>query len=173
VKCEDVRRDMQDEIDGLLHGERSAELRAHLASCPVCAEEFRALEVIDAALLSDPLVPAPPSLTNSVMAGLERRADARSRLERTAMWIGVPLGALSAALGMRAVLVGSGASTRVAGFASNVSGDIRNVLAGIAATPELSSPGVHGFVLAIGAVALSFLVITALRMYKHQTVEWI
>ncbi len=164
---------MQDEIDGLLPAERSAELRAHLASCPACAREFRALEAIDAALSFAPHVSAPSSLVDSVMARLERRADAAARLERAVMWVGVPLGALSAALGIRAILVSGGASTRVTGFASGVSADVRSVLAVIAATPELSSPGVHGFILAIGAAALSFLALTALRMHKHETVEWI
>ncbi len=164
---------MQDEIDGLLSEERSTELRAHVALCAGCSEELRVLRVVDAALSSEVLVRAPSSLAGSVMARLERRADARILIERAAVWIGVPLGAVSAALGVRAVLAGSSASSHVAGFASGISEGVRDFLAGMAATPELSSPGVHGFAFAIGAVSLSFLVLTALRLHRHQTVEWI
>lgn len=173
MNCEMARNLMQDELDGLLPVERSEALRAHLSSCASCAAEFKALRAIDAVLASDPLVRAPSALPGAVMAEVAHRAGSAGLLERFAVWVGVPVGLLSAGLGVRAILVESGAASRAAHLVTGLTGGAGSLLTGITKTPELASPGVQGVVLALAAVVLSFLAITALRMYKHQPIEWI
>ena len=56
--------------DALDATERAA-VEAHLAQCPECAREWRALEAMRATLVSLPAAPAPPQLRANVRAALQ------------------------------------------------------------------------------------------------------
>jgi hypothetical protein len=82
MNCQRVQENFIDYQDGSLPGDEAAELRAHLASCPVCQREWAALQEISAKLdcLSETPEPA-PRLREQFYAMLDthqRDADAPS-----------------------------------------------------------------------------------------------
>src|SRR3954462_5750979 len=92
MNCQRVQDDFIDYQDGSLPADESAQLRAHLASCPTCQREWAALQEMTTKL--DALPEAEPSarLRDNFYAMLEthqREADApspfalaRSRIDR-------------------------------------------------------------------------------------------
>jgi len=93
MNCQRVQDSFIDYQDGSLPADESAELRAHLTSCPVCQREWSALQEITSKLDTLPSAPEPsPRLREQFYAMLEthqREADApspfalaRSRIDR-------------------------------------------------------------------------------------------
>ncbi len=92
MDCQRVQENFIDYQDGSLPPDVSAELRAHLASCPTCQREWSALQEITSKLDALPAAEPSPRLRENFYAMLEthqREADApspfalaRSRIDR-------------------------------------------------------------------------------------------
>lgn len=92
MNCQRVQDNFIDYQDGSLPADESAQIRAHLASCPVCQREWSALQEITRKLDSLPAAAPSPRLRENFYAMLEnaqREADApspfalaRSRIDR-------------------------------------------------------------------------------------------
>jgi hypothetical protein len=81
MNCQRVQDNFIDYQDGSLPPDQSAELRAHLASCPTCQREWSALQEITSKLDALPAAEPSPRLRENFYAMLEthqRDADAPS-----------------------------------------------------------------------------------------------
>src|SRR3954454_1155417 len=65
-------------VDDDLPVDRSAAVRAHLATCPSCQATYEQLRDLPALLASTPPPPIPDDVTARVMAAIEREAQGRS-----------------------------------------------------------------------------------------------
>lgn len=70
MDCTTALERIQEQMDGRLSAAESAELDAHVAACPACAEERRAFAGLRTALRSLPAAKAPRGFSESVMAGV-------------------------------------------------------------------------------------------------------
>lgn len=92
MNCQRVQDNFIDYQDGSLPADESAQIRTHLASCPVCQREWSALQEITRKLDTLPVAEPSPQLRENFYAMLEnaqREADApspfalaRSRIDR-------------------------------------------------------------------------------------------
>lgn len=106
MTCEDVLARLDDLVDGGLATDEAIAVRAHLAGCPRCAAEHRALVRLLAAAADLPRAVEPPgdlwpAVRDRIGGGARRPAEPDSRRYRLWAW-----GATAAAVLFGAVLLG-------------------------------------------------------------------
>ena len=77
MRCEQAGEMMSRRLDGRVDGTEDVLLEEHVATCGVCHDEWRALQVFDRLLTSAPMVSAPVYLRAHIIARLDRRQQAR------------------------------------------------------------------------------------------------
>ena len=101
MNCEDARAFLQDYAGGALSEAARATVERHLADCPGCGADLKALGYIDERLRAQPVLPEPPGLVDRIMARVFPipRASFRRELARlaaaAAILVGVTVGVLS------------------------------------------------------------------------------
>lgn len=91
--CDAIRPRLEEFFDRELPAAEAAEVRAHVRSCPVCAEELKHLERLEQTLLAAPAGDEPPAW-DDFLAGVKERTAARRPLS----WAGLPFLAAAACL---------------------------------------------------------------------------
>jgi anti-sigma factor RsiW len=82
MTCADVEPLIGAYVDGELDLERSVELEAHIAGCPVCTARVASLRSLSAAVRTAPYFSAPPGLVSSVRAVSAPSSPVRSASSR-------------------------------------------------------------------------------------------
>lgn len=80
MQCPEISEWMSLHLDGLLGQEQAAHLRAHLAQCEACREEWNAMRSLSSLLRAEPMVTPAPDFTARVTQRLHQRQAGRRRL---------------------------------------------------------------------------------------------
>ena len=78
MRCRKVTHQISAFLDGELTPKEAARIQKHLDACPRCRAEREALERTIHSVKELPLVPAPASLRDNVLAGLEGEAEEKA-----------------------------------------------------------------------------------------------
>ena len=82
MNCEEIELQLSELLDQALDGERSTNLREHLAACPRCREEFAALSECRQLVANLSIVDPPVGLVTRVMAEVGERVGRPSLWQR-------------------------------------------------------------------------------------------
>jgi len=177
MDCPRARQLIQLELDGSLGPAEARELAAHLSACADCRSEREALVAIDGALAAEPVLRAPASMREVVMASVLRRAGLRKTAEPLIISGAIIVGAAAAVFGMMKTL-GSGAAQRAGGLLDAASragtqgfGSVAEKMPGILSA-WAQDPGIAGVIWALAIVVASILAVVALRQARQFKVGW-
>jgi len=120
-RCDEMRLLLQADLDGELDAAAAAAISAHLAACPDCAPQQRAMAALSAQLRSElPYHAAPPALRQAIAARLAGAPVAARRLQRRLpIWLG-----WGASFGAGAALAACLALLLLAPAAPDLPGDV-------------------------------------------------
>jgi len=86
MNCENVRTQLSAYLDGELAPDEAEAVRAHLAWCPGCAEEYRRLTAVWDALLADNGIEPAPDFTSRFWRAAAAREERPSAFFRLLKW---------------------------------------------------------------------------------------
>lgn len=97
---------MMDKLDGVLSPAGARHLEEHVASCPECLAEWKALQSVDELLATSPAIPAPAGFALRVQAVIETPSWRRTLATLYALGAGSLAALLLIAVPAAAVLLG-------------------------------------------------------------------